>query len=721
MIHIKDFLRVNKTLLLSCISLLAVIFNCLNPVFSQNIQRPDTTDVDTVINNLNEVVITGTRVSKKIIDIPYPVSRINFVDYRYDRKVGSNDVLTSVPGLFLQSRYGNHDVRFAIRGFGSRSNSGIRGVRILLDDIPESEPDGQTRIEAIDFNSVGRIEIVKGNSSSLYTNAPGGVVNFINDIGFDRSSIEFYHQQGSFGLNKTGFRSKVKTDQYRLLTTYSRQLYNGYREHNNEAWHILNMVMETNPSENTNLKILGYFVDGFIKLPGSLTKKEFEEDPFQADQRSIDRDQKRVSTKGRLGIRYHAKFGKTLNNEILITGFGTIKYFERLTGSYRIINRYGLGFRASYINRFKIGQHDNEFSVGGDLLLQPARTEYYDNISGIKGDQLEQLTDEKISNTGFYLSENFEILDEKLYMLLTGRYDNIVYKLSEETLPSRSDKRTFHAFTPKLALNYKFNQWMAVYTSYGLSFDSPAKNELDPVNPEFLYNYDLDPQESKNFEIGFKGNRINAEAYFLRRILMEATFFNIKIDNEIVPFEVLGEVYFRNAAQTNRTGVEFGTTIEIVRNLNFVASYTWSDFSYNSYEAQTIELDSTGNFIENIRDFSGNIVPSVPEHNLYLATSFSQPLFEHLDGFAKLSYNGISGLWVDDANSDQTDGYNLLNGTIGLDMLFGQLNIMISGGINNIFDEIYVGFTNTNSADKRFYEAGAPQNFYISFNLGYTF
>ncbi|MCB0804741.1 MAG: TonB-dependent receptor plug domain-containing protein, partial [Bacteroidales bacterium] len=326
------------------------------PLFAIWSVLPDTSNQapDTLINDLNEVVITGTRVSKKIIDIPYSVSRINYVEYRYSKKVGSTDVLEGVPGLFLQSRYGNHDVRFSIRGFGSRSNSGIRGIRILLDDIPESEPDGQTRIEAIDFNSIGRIEIVKGNSSSLYTNAPGGVVNFINDMGFHRSSSEVFYQGGSFGLNRFGFKSKVKSKKYKLLTTYSRHLYDGYREHSQEKWHILNMVMETNPSENTTLKIMGYFVDGFIKLPGSLTKEEFEADPYQADQRSIDRDQSRVSTKGRLGIRYNAKFGKNKNNEIEFTSYGTIKYFERTSGNFRIINRYGLGTRLQYINRTEI-------------------------------------------------------------------------------------------------------------------------------------------------------------------------------------------------------------------------------------------------------------------------------------------------------------------------------------------------------------------------------
>ncbi|MFO7615519.1 MAG: TonB-dependent receptor plug domain-containing protein [Bacteroidales bacterium] len=229
------------------IFLLLSIFAGFSEVSAQQTSVPDTIFISTIdttaYNELDEVVITATRVSKKIIDIPYSVVRLNYLDYRYDRKVGASDVLPAVPGLFLQSRYGNHDVRFSIRGFGSRSNSGIRGIRILLDDIPESEPDGQTRIEAIDFNSIGRIEIVKGNASSLYTNAPGGVANFINDIDFHRSSLIQHNQFGSFGLRRNGFKAAVRTDDYGLLTTYSYQNYDGYRDHNTEYWHIFNMVV----------------------------------------------------------------------------------------------------------------------------------------------------------------------------------------------------------------------------------------------------------------------------------------------------------------------------------------------------------------------------------------------------------------------------------------------------------------------------------------------
>ncbi|MBU3928083.1 MAG: TonB-dependent receptor [Bacteroidetes bacterium] len=713
----------SKTYFSAALMFMLLGLNC-NTVLGQK-NNVDTIQLqflsDTSLLMIDEVVITGTRVSKKIIDIPYSVIRLNYTNYLYDKKIGIDDVLTSVPGMFLQSRYGNHDVRVSIRGFGSKSNSGIRGVRILLDDIPESEPDGQTRIEAIDFQSIGRIEIAKGNLSSMYTNAPGGVINFINDIDFLRTHAVQFNQFGSFGLRRNGIKIGIRTDDYGLLTTYSNHNYDGYRAHNSEKWNIVNTVVETRPSENSSLKLLLYYADGIIKLPGSLTKEEFEEDPYQADQRAIDRDMKRISAKGRLGVRFNTKFGQKLNNEFELTAYGTIKYFERTSREYRIINRYGLGVRANYLNKSKILNRANEFSIGTDLLFQPAKTEYYDNINGQKGDQLLQLQNEKINNTGYYISNNYEIIRNRFFMLLTGRYDHIIFKLQEETLPSRTDSRTFDAFMPKCAFNYKLTPDIALYTSYSLSFDSPAKNELESFDPAELYNHDLKAQKTKSFELGLKGNIINRQADFFNRLYFEVTFFNMNIDHEVVPFEVYNEVFFRNAAKTNRRGVELGSRIEIVKSLDFTFSYTFSDFIYNSYEALVIEIDTTGNIIEKEQDFSGHIVPSIPRNNLFMSLSYSHPIVNQVNAFLKLSYSGISGLWVDDANSDKTKSYQLINSVLGVDMKFGKVNVLISGGMNNMLDEVYVGFTNTNSADRRFYEAGEPGNFFCSINLGYTF
>ncbi len=693
------------------------------PLHSQVLVVGDTTvsKVDTLSYETDDVVVTATRVEKKIIDIPYPVIRLKNTQYKFSRRVSVDDVLENVPGLFLQSRYGNHDVRVSIRGFGSRSNTGIRGVRILLDGIPESEPDGQTRIEAIDFNSIGSIELVKGNSSSLYTNAPGGVINFINDIHFPYPFVLNFNEFGSFELRRNGLKFGVRTDKYGLLGTYSYHNYEGYRPHSQDYWHVLNTVVDVLPGDESNLQVLGYFVDGMIRLPGSLTKEEFEEDPYQAAQREVDRDTRRISVKGRLGLKFNTTFGGSSNHELEILPYGTVKYFHRTARDYRIFDRYGFGSSFRYIYKRSIANLDNEFSIGGDVFYQSGPIASYENIGGMKGDNLTALVDETISNVGFYFSDYLELYNKQLYLLLTGRYDDVYFNNTDQLLGSRSSSRTFNAFTPKAALNFKLTPFIAVYTSYGLSFDSPAGNELDNYptssNPSILLNPDLNAQKSKNFEIGIKGNIRSPGNLLFSNLVFEATFFNTIIEDEIVPFEVFGDVFFRNAANTRRTGIELGANTDLFSGLNFQGSYTFSDFSYEEYEALTINEDLT----TQEDDFSGNKAPSVPEHNLFLALAYTHSFTESITGFIRSSLRYVSGMYVDDANSDKTDSYTLLNAGLGFDMTFGKFNLLLSGGINNITDKVYVGFVNINSTDGRYYEAGEPQSYYAGINFGYSF
>jgi len=677
---------------------------------------------DSLTFEMDEVVVTGTRTSKRIIDIPYSVSRLSNVNYKYDKKISISDVLGSVPGLFMQSRYGNHDVRISIRGFGSRSNSGIRGVRILLDDIPESEPDGQTRIEAIDFNSIGHIEIVKGNSSSLYTNAPGGVVNFINDVNFTRSFVTSFNEFGSFGLKRNGLKLGIRTPEYGYLLTYSYHNYQGYRSHSSDYWNILNTVLETYPNDLSRLQILGYFVSGLIRLPGSLTLHEFKFNPMMADSIEIARDTRRISKKGRVGIRFSSFFDESRNDQIELTAYGTIKYFERTAKDYRIINRYGIGSSFKFMNKSKFFEHSNEFSIGGDLLYQAGPIESFKNIFGQRGDGVDKLTDEVIGNAGFFISNSFDVIEKKLSLLLTGRYDNVVFEAVDKALNSRSSKRSFNAFTPKLALNYKLHPTVALYSSYGLSFDSPAGNELDNYpfssQPAILINPDLRPQKSKNFEIGVKGNLIDHKKSFLRNVLFEATFFSSSINDEIVPFEVNKVVYYRNSAKTSRNGFEFGLTTEILSRLNLKCAYAFSNFKYKEYLAKSTNI--TGDVIK-LEDFSNNTVPSVPKHNVNLSLSYEYKILQILTLFLKENLIYVSGMQVDDRNSESTDSYSVWNTLFGSDLTLGRFNILVSMGVNNMFNKTYVGFVNINSTSGRYYEAGEPRSYFGAINLGYTF
>ncbi|RMG23362.1 MAG: TonB-dependent receptor [Methanobacteriota archaeon] len=208
---------------------------------------------------------------------------------------------------------------------------------------------------------------------------------------------------------------------------------------------------------------------------------------------------------------------------------------------------------------------------------------------------------------------------------------------------------------------------------------------------------------------------------FFSRIRSEITFFNYHIKDEIVPFEILGEVFYRNSAETNRRGLELGGDISLYKGFRFNLAYTLSDFVYDTYNARVIELDSTGNFITIDRNFSGNFVPSIPKHNLNIALSYEKQLSPQTSLFGKLSYWYTSGMYVNDQNSEKTDGYRLLNAVGGLNFRIAPFDILFSLGVDNILDKTYVAFTNTNSVNGRFYEAGSPRNFYGSIKLGYLF
>ena len=680
---------------------------------------------DTAKYQTEEIMVTGTRVEQKIIDIPFSVQRIDQSSWIASRKIGVNDVLPTVPGLFLQSRYGNHDVRVTIRGFGSRSNTGIRGVRILLDGIPESEPDGQTRIEALDFTSIGRIEVVKGNSSSLYTNAPGGVINFLTDKYFKRTFVLMDNEFGSFDTRKNGIKVGVNSSNTRFMITGSYENYGGYRTHSQQYMNRLNTVYEADVTSKSKLTLYGYYVNTLIKLPGSLKLAQYNENDTAANKNSVSRDEQRFTEKGRIGITYSANFDtKNMNHAFEINGYGTIKYFNRVAKTFRIFNRSGMGGSFRYINRLKFSGRTNDFSVGGDFFVQTGPIGEYDNIGGVKGDVIVNLNNEASNNIGFYFVENLPILKDRLALLITGRYDRVTFR-SENLLGSFQDtSRLFDKFTPKFALNLKLTPKIALYGSFGLSFDSPAGNEMDnyPFSSDGglkLLNPDLKAQKSTNMEGGIKGDLPSLKNKYFKNTFIELTFYHYKLEDVIVPFTVDNNVFYRNAASSNRTGLEAGVASEVIEGLTLKAAYTYQNFKYDKYDA--VAIDAEGNLSHQYYD--GNIEPSNPDNIFSGELMYRYTLKKNYTFFIKGSYQYVGEMFVNDLNTDslKTEAYGLLNGQIGVDLTLSNFKILAYGGVNNISDKKHVAFININSDKQEYYESGPRRNFFGGLTLAYTF
>jgi len=699
--------------------LFAILFQLSPFIFAQEEEREK---ADTLEYGMDEVTVVGTRTKEKIIDIPYSVFSVEKKELKYGKKVSAKDVLADVPGLFLQNRYGNHDLRVSIRGFGTRSNTGIRGVRVLQDGIPESEADGETVLDAIDFTSLGGVEVVKGNLSSLYANAPGGVIDFRTDYHFPENFVNTSNQFGKFGLRQDGFKMGLKDNTNRFFLSYYYRNLDGYRKHGSEYQHLVNAIYEGYLGNRSSITVLGNYVDGFLRQPGSLTKEEFDADPFQANPLAESLDFRRITKKGRVAIKYQTGFGEPDEHEVEITGYGGVKELTKVDNEfYTLSTRYSLGALLRYANRGNVLNQKNIITVGMDYAYQSGPVNQFENFAGNRGISVDRSFDDGVSNVGFYLLDHLNLLPDKLDLFVSSRYDLSFYQ-RDILIPygAKDSSRVYSGFTPKIGLNFKLFPDIALYTSYGLSYDFPALSELEnnsiSSNPSYSLNPDIDPQKSNNFEVGIKGSIKNYESEIMKKVFFDITFFYYKITDEIVPFIINQKTFFRNAAKTTRIGLETGIKTEPLEHVEMTVNYTYTNFKYDNY--LTTDYTPTGTQTNN---YDGNLEPSVPKHIVNFILNYE---FELVDDFSALllwDCDYISEMFVNDANTEKSAGYFYGNAMAGLAFNTEKIGSIIFIGAGNIFDKRYAGFININDYYGRYYETGEPRNIYGGINFSYRF
>lgn len=691
-------------------------------IFISSLAISQEKEKDSLKYETEELVITGTRTLEKIIDIPYSVFRVDPKELQFGKKVSAKNVLADVPGLFLQSQYGNKEIRVTIRGYGTRSNSGVRGVKILQDGIPESEPDGETVIDAVDFTSLGGVEVVKGNLSSIYGNSPGGVINFLSDLYFPKNFVTTANQYGNHGFRQNGLKYGIVSKDYRFFMSYNYRNLDGYRKHNEEYSHLINSVFEGYIGTRSTISVLANYFRGFDRIPGSLTREQFDQDPMQARDIAISKDFRNESKKGRLAVRFKTTLGKKYNNEIEITGYGGMKDFMKTDDeNYMISTRNSVGSLLRFTNRSNIGNRNNVFTVGMDYAYQSGPRSFFDNVAGQRGPNVNDEFEDLQSNLGFYVENQFELLKNKSIAIFSTRYDRVGLTKNAIQFHGFTDTtRIFESITPKLGINYKLTPSIALYTSYGIGIDIPTVSELDnnytTTNIKYTLNPDLQPQKSQNFEFGIKGNILNKSSEFLRKVRFEATFFNYVVRDEIVPFTINQNTFFRNATRTNRLGLELGFMCEPFEGVEVTSNYTLTDFKYKDYRA--VIQGPSGNYME---EYTGNYVPSIPRHILNLILNFELEISDDINGLLQWDCDYLSKMYTNDLNNAQSSGYFYGNAMGGINFTLGRVNTIIYLGVNNIFDKRYTGYININDFYGRYYETGEPRSFYSGLNISYRY
>lgn len=584
------------------------------------------------------------------------------------------------------------DIRISIRGFGARSAFGIRGIRMLMDGIPLTAPDGTTQPDELSIFDIGSLEIVRSAMSARLGNAAGGVVALKSPEYFNgwvgRASVT------SFGSLMAGAQYGIANNKYRGFTSFSHNAFKGKRVYaasaSTSVYHKSSIFL----NDKWHVGILGGLYDSPIgNDPGALTKKEFDENPYQANARNRSFLAGESVRGGMAAVQstyawtpdvlwtmnaYYRK--RDFEARLPFVAGGWVQLDRDFTG---ITNAVDMGRNAAFY-----------FSAGNTVEFQNDRRRLSENQNGLQG-RLSADQFERVLNVAFFQQARYNIKNVTIQQML--RWDNNIFTLSDQFASNgiQDGRRRMNGLNASLGFSWDLATKWQVFSNISSHFETPTLNELTN-NPggSTGFNAALDPEKSWQGETGF---RYQDEKWGD----LSLQVFALKITDQIQGYELPetpGRQYYRNAVSTTRYGLEAAYSVQINPSIQFFTNYAWSRFQYSDY------LDNSG------IDFGGNSQPLIPVHKLNAGyiQNFSDLVNVHI------LWNYTSGMFLDDANISYSDALQEVQLSLATGTKFSttwRFGIMVNNALNTLK---YSNFR-VNAAGGRYFEAASP--FHMGINL----
>ncbi|HET6764071.1 MAG TPA: TonB-dependent receptor [Longimicrobiaceae bacterium] len=694
----------------------------LSAVAQQRVAGSDTLPV-----RLPVVTVSATRTPVRVLDVPLAVTVRGGDALHGGNGIRVEEALQGVPGVLAQSRYGTGDVRITIRGFGARgagdrSNAGTtRGIRIVQDGVPETEPDGRTSLDLVDLAAVQTVEVVRSNASALWGNAAGGLVSFSTEPAFERGFVRAEQAGGSWGLERTVVQGGTRMGSGQVYGTAIRTRMEGWRANSATERTLVTLGATARAGENTTLRVHALAADNAFQIPGPLTLAALEADPRQANATYLQRRERRHNRLARLSVGLDHGVGQA--NEVSAVLFAQPKYLQRSErGTYRDFNRYHVGGSLVYLHRSTFSPRlANTLAIGGDEAYQDGAILFYGlTADGERATDLRNNKREAANSLGTFV-ENRLSIDSRVDVVLGARWDAVTYTYSDYILPRLNDSRRFRRVTPKAGLLLHLAPTRSVYANVGGGVEVPAGNETDPAgtfgqDTVTALNPLLEPIHSTTVEAGLKEVR-GWSGGWIRELAYDVAVYRTGVSNEIVPYRG-GRFYF-TAARAERRGAELGLRIRTAPGVSVEGAFTAADNRYRDYAVDSVHYGRPGA----IADYDGNKVVGVPDRFYSLGLRWAPPAVGQLE--LGVAMQGVGRYFADDANLVEVPGYRVLGASLSLrqPLRLPGGRLALSGSIRgeNLTDRRYVGsaFLNpdvVNGVPVAF-EPGMPRSVVVSFAL----
>ena len=662
---------------------------------------------------LEEIVVRATMIERTLDRTPAAVSVVGEDDIQLARQqLALDEALSRVPGVFMQNRYNfAQDLRVSIRGFGARAQFGIRGIKVLVDGIPETLPDGQGSVDSIDLGATSQIEVIRGPSSSLYGNASGGVISLTSEGGGTEPYAQVRVAAGGYGFEKTQIKTGGETERLNYLVSLSDQKIDGYRAQSAYENKLLTGRFDLDLGKDRNLLTVVNFTDQPVSDdPGGLTAAVAPVDPRSAAPLNVQFDAGESLEQTRLGFVYTAPAGErgtiSARNYYAWRDFGNL--LPTLNQGIVDLERQFIGGGFSYSYDGFWLDRPNRFIAGVDFDDQDDDRRRYNNINGVQG-PLGFDQNEHVTSQGLFLQNELSV-SERVQLSFGVRFDQVEFEITDHYFADGRDdsgSKQFDDTSPMVGLVVELTDDLNFYTTYSSAFETPTTTEFNRQDGLGGFNEALEPQTATNFEVGLRGALGDAQRY-------EVAVFTIDVEDELVGREIPtspGRNYFENAGETSREGVEFSWTANFTDRIETTVSYTYSDFKFSQF-VETVGAASI--------DRSGNVIPGAAENLLFGEFAYRAPR----GWFAAAEVLYVDEQFGDNANNVVIDDYTLTSFRFGYDAELGSpggFSLSPFVGINNVTDETYTANVRLNAAAARYFEPGPGRNAYAGVTLDWKF
>ncbi|WP_201023845.1 TonB-dependent receptor PqqU [Type-D symbiont of Plautia stali] len=676
-------------------------------------------------NASNTMVVSAAPAGSGLseLDTPAAVSVVSGDDMRHAApRVNLSENLTSVPGLQIQNRQNYaQDLQISVRGFGSRSTFGLRGIRMYVDGIPATMPDGQGQTSNIDIGSIDHIEVLRGPFSALYGNSSGGVINVETQTGQQPTTLEASSWFGSYGSWRNSVKASGATGDgtqagdVNYTVSASRFTTHGYRDHSSAQKNLGNAKLGVRIDDVSTLTLLFNSVHVDAQDPGGLTEAQWKDNPRQVASNVTLYNARKTVDQTQAGLHYQRQMSENDDLSVMLyageretTQYQSIPRATQLQAGYPggviSLSRHYQGIDTRWTHRDTLFTLPVTVTGGLDYETMTEKRKGYQNFVGndlgVQGD-MRRNERNLMWNLDPYLQTAWQFTDkwslDAGVRLSTVNFDSNDYYVTA-TDPDDSGNRRYHRWLPAASLKYAIdNSWNA-YVSAGRGFETPTLNELSYRSAaQTGLNMNLKPATSDTVELGTKKRIGNG--------LITAALFQTDTQNEIVSDSSYeGRTSYKNAGETRRRGLELGLDQQFGENWQFKAAWTLLDARYRSNACGTDSCD-------------GNRIPGIARNMAYAGLAYAPEQGWYAGGDVRY----MSDIAADDENDVKAPAYTVVGVNSGYKWLVQNWTLDLFGRVDNLFDRNYVGSVIVNESNGRYYEPAPGRNYSVGLTVSYAF